>query len=130
MRLKAAKKTLLNESVEYSVQNINYAKREQEKLLLFKLTLESRFTLSRAQSVSCHVCGLSTLNSNGTNHKPRKKLANQKRDICSCDSAGFEHDIALIFRRSIQKVLERLRRRQNQLVRKEYKGRHERLADF
>ena len=29
---------------------INYAKREQEKPLLFKLTLRSRFALSKAQS--------------------------------------------------------------------------------
>ena len=58
-------------------------KREQEKPLLFQLTLRSRFTLSQAQSVSCHellvVYGQSTLNSNRTKHKPRKKLANQKR---------------------------------------------------
>ena len=43
----------------------------------------SRFTLSQAQSVSCHellvVYGQSILNSNRTKHKPRKKLANQKR---------------------------------------------------
>ena len=43
----------------------------------------SRFTLSQAQSVSCHelldVHGQSTLNSNRTKHKRRKKLANQKR---------------------------------------------------
>ena len=40
------------------------------------------------------VFGLSTLNSNRTNHKLRKKLANQKgRHICPWDSAGFEHDI-------------------------------------
>ena len=74
---------MLRHSVEYSLHCINYAKREQEKPPLFKLTLRSRFTLSPAQSVSRHellvLFGLSTLNSNRTNHKLRKKLANQKR---------------------------------------------------
>ena len=76
---------------------VNNAKREQEKPLLFKLTLRSRSTLSQARSDTCHellvVFGLSTLNSNRTNHKSRKKLANQNADICPCHSAGFEHDI-------------------------------------
>ena len=71
------------QSAKYSMHCINYANREQEKPLLFKLTLRSRFTLSQAQSVSCHellvVYGQSTLNSNRTKHKRRKKLANQKR---------------------------------------------------
>ena len=58
--------------------------------------------------------GLSTLNSNRTKHKLRKKLANQKRqpggtpdaDICPFDSsARFEHDTLYI------EDLERLRRR-------------------
>ena len=45
-------KKLLSQSVEYSTHCINYAKREQEKPLLLKLTtLRSRFTLSRAQSL-------------------------------------------------------------------------------
>ena len=39
-RLKVVKYNLL--SVEYSMHCINYAKREQEKSLLFKLTLQSR----------------------------------------------------------------------------------------
>ena len=85
------------QSGKYSMYCINYANREQEKPLLFKLTLRSRFTLSQAQSVSCHellvVFGMSTLNSHRTNHKPRKKLANQNAYICPCDSAEFEHDI-------------------------------------
>ena len=58
------------QSAKYSMHCINYANREQEKPLLFKLTLRSRFTLSQAQSVSCHellvVFGLSTLNLNRT----------------------------------------------------------------
>ena len=72
---------LLIQIVEYSMQCMNYAKREQEKPLLFKLTLRSRFTTTS-------LIGLSTLNSNRTNHKLRKKLANQK-----CRHMGFEHDI-------------------------------------
>ena len=44
-----------------SMHCINYAKREQEKPLLFKLTLRSRFTLSGDQSllsraISCDSC--------------------------------------------------------------------------
>ena len=71
---------------------INYAKREQEKPLLLKLTLRLRSTLSQAQSAACHellvVFGLSTLNSNRTNHKTRKKLANQKRRHMSLPLCG------------------------------------------
>ena len=85
------------QSGKYSMHCINYANREQEKPLLFKLTLRSRFTLSQAQSVSCHellvVFGLSTLNLNRTNHKPRKKKPIKNAYICPCDSAEFEHDI-------------------------------------
>ena len=93
-KTQSGKKKLLSQSVEYSMHCINYAQREQEKPLLFKLTLRSRFTLSRAQSrVSCHelfvVFGLSTLNSNRTNHKPRKKLANQKRRHMSLRLCGI-----------------------------------------
>ena len=77
---KRQKKNLLSQCV--CTASVNYAEREQEKPLLFKLILKSRFTLSQAQSDSCHellvLFGLSTVNSNGTNHKPRKKLANQK----------------------------------------------------
>ena len=76
------KKNLLSQTEEYSMHCINYAKREQEKPLLVKLTLRSLFTLSQAQSISCQellvVFGLSGLNSSRTNHKPRKKLANKK----------------------------------------------------
>ena len=85
------------QSAKYSMHCINYANREQEKPLSFKLTLRSRFTLSQAQSVSCHellvVFGLSTLNLNRTNHKPRKKKPIKNAYICACDSAEFEHDI-------------------------------------
>ena len=48
---KSGKKNFLSQRVEYSMHCINYAKREQEKPLLFKLTLRSGFTLSRAQSL-------------------------------------------------------------------------------
>ena len=48
------KKNLLSQSVEYSMHCINYAKGEQEKPLLLKLTLRSRSTLSQAQSAACH----------------------------------------------------------------------------
>ena len=65
------------QSGKYSMHCINYANREQEKPLSFKLTLRSRFTLLQAQSVSCYellvVFGLSTLNSHRTHHKQRKK---------------------------------------------------------
>ena len=65
------------QSGKYSMHCINYANREQEKPLSFKLTLRSRFTLLQAQSVSCYellvVFGLSTLNSHRTHHKLRKK---------------------------------------------------------
>ena len=43
---------MLSQSEVYNTMHcINYAKREQEKPLLFKLTLRSRFTLSRTQSL-------------------------------------------------------------------------------
>ena len=62
---------------KYSMHCINYANRGQEKPLLFKLTLRSRFTLSQVQSVSCYellvAFGLSTLNSHRTHHKQHKK---------------------------------------------------------
>ena len=88
---------------------VNYAKREQEKRLLFKLTLRSRSTLSQARSDTCHellvVFGLSTLNSNRTNHKPRKKLASQKHRHMSLRLCGIQTlYYALIRRRSLQKV--------------------------
>ena len=88
---------------------INYAKREREKPLLFKLTLRSLFTLSQAQSISCQellvVFGLSGLNSNRTNHKPRKKLANKKCQHISEWLWGIRtRNCALILWRSIQKV--------------------------
>ena len=50
VRLKAAKKSLLSQNVEYSMHCINYTKGEQEKPLLFKLTVRSRFK-PRAQSL-------------------------------------------------------------------------------
>ena len=65
------------QSGKYSMHCINYANREQEKPLSFKLTLRSRFTLLQAQFVSCYellvAFGLSTLNSHRTHHKQRKK---------------------------------------------------------
>ena len=96
---------------------INYAKREQEKPLLLKLTLRSRSTLSQAQSAACHellvVFGLLTLNSNRTNHKPRKKLANQKRRHMSFRLCGARTQYcALIHTTLYTDGLERLRRRQ------------------
>ena len=48
---KRQKKNWHGQSVEYSMHCINYAKREKEKPLQFKLTLRSRFTLSQAQSL-------------------------------------------------------------------------------
>ena len=110
VRLKAAKKIKIAQSkcrILHALLKLR--KREQEKPLFFKLTLRSRFTLSKTQSVSCHellvMFGLSTLNSNRTNHKPRKKLANQKRRHMSLRLCGIRtRYCALIRRRSIQKV--------------------------
>ena len=45
VRLKAAK-NLLSQSVEYSMHRVNYAKREQEKPLLFKLTKVTFHTIT------------------------------------------------------------------------------------
>ena len=109
---KKKKKKLLRQCVEYSIHcpcKLNCAKREQEKPLLLKLTPRSRSTLSQAQSSACRellvVFGLSTLNSNWTNHKPRKKLANQKRRHMSWRFCGVRtRYCALIRRRAIQKV--------------------------
>ena len=47
----SSKKNLLRQSVEYFMHCINYTKREQEKPLLFKLTLRSRFAPKQAQSL-------------------------------------------------------------------------------
>ena len=109
---KKKKKNLFSQCVEYSIHSpckLNCAKREQEKPPLFKLTLRSRSTLSQAQSSACQellvVFGLSTLNSNRTNHKLRKKLANQKRRHMSLRLCEVRtRYCALIRRRSIQKV--------------------------
>ena len=102
------KKKFLSQSVEYSMHCINYAKRGREKPMLFWLTLRSRFTLSRAQSLLSEllvVFGLSTLNSNRTNHKLRKKLGNQERRHMSLRLYGIRtRYCALIRRRSTQKV--------------------------
>ena len=103
MSREVAKKNLLSQSVEYSMHCINYAKREQEKPLLLKLTLRLRSTLSQAQSAACHellvVFGLSTLNSNRTNHKTRKKLANQKRPHMSLRLCGVRTQYCALIRR-------------------------------
>ena len=103
MSREVAKKNLLSQSVEYSMHCINYAKREQEKPLLLKLTLRLRSTLSQAQSAACHellvVFGLSTLNSNRTNHKTRKKLANQKRRHMSLRLCGVRTQYCALIRR-------------------------------
>ena len=98
-----------SQRVEYSMHCVNYAKREQGKPLLFKLTLRSRSTLSQSRSDTCHellvVFGLSTLNSNRTNYKPRKKLANQKHRHMSLRLCEIRtRYCALIRRRSIHKV--------------------------
>ena len=88
---------------------INYAKREQKIPQLFKLALRSCSTLSQAQFDSCHellvVFGPSALNSNRTNHKPRKKLANQKHQHMSLRLCWIRtRYCALIRRCSMQKV--------------------------
>ena len=103
---KKKKKNVLCQCVEYSIHSpckLNCAKREQEKPLLFKLTLRSRSTLSQAQSSAYHellvVFGLSTLDSNRTNHKPRKKLANQKRRHMSLRLCGVRTQYCALIRR-------------------------------
>ena len=105
------------QSGKYSMHCIKYANRGQEKPLLFKLTLRSRFTLSQAQSVSCHellvVFGLSTLYSHRTNHKPRKK----KPIICPTYVLATPRNSNTILCTNSQTLytegLERLRRRQS-----------------
>ena len=103
MSREVAKKNLLSQSVEYSMHCINYAKREQGKPLLLKLTLRLRSTLSQTQSAAYHellvVFGLSTLNSNRTNHKTRKKLANQKRPHMSLRLCGVRTQYCALIRR-------------------------------
>ena len=103
MSREVAKKNLLSQSVEYCMHCINYAKREQGKPLLLKLTLRLRSTLSQTQSAAYHellvVFGLSTLNSNRTNHKTRKKLANQKRPHMSLRLCGVRTQYCALIRR-------------------------------
>ena len=58
------------------------------------------FRYSYANTISEYICislvvtksRVMILRDHWTNHKLRKKQANQKR-LCPCDSAGFEHDI-------------------------------------
>ena len=77
-----------NSTVLQSMHCINYAKREQEKPLLFKL-------------LQGHVSHYHELNL----HKLRKKLANQKRQYMSLGLCGIRtRYCALLRRRSIQDV--------------------------
>ena len=100
---KRQKKNLLGQSAaEYFMHCINYAKREQEKPLLFKLRLTTVtfHTITSSCSLSCHklyyiyilvVFGLSTLNSNLTNHKLQcKKIANKKCQHMSLQPWGIQ----------------------------------------
>ena len=109
----------LSQNVECFLYCINYAKSEQENPLSFKLTLRSRWTLSRARSLLSwaisRVFVLSTLNSNRTNHKLRKKLANQKRRQMSliCDSLDSNTILCINLQTLYTETLERLRRRQH-----------------
>ena len=97
------KKNLLGQSAaEYFMHCINYAKREQEKPLLFKLTDYGHISHYHKLSLSCHklyyiyiyilvVFGLSTLNSNLTNHKLQcKKIANKKCQHMSLQPWGIQ----------------------------------------
>ena len=82
---------------------INYAEREQEKQLLFKLTLQSCYctiksSISLLTSYILYklvVFGLSMLNSNQANHiKPCNKLVSQSKMLTYVlATAGFKHDI-------------------------------------
>ena len=87
---------------------INYTKREQENPLLFKLTL-GHVSQYHKLNLSCHellvMFVLSTLNSNWTNHKLRKKLANQKQRHMSLPLCGIRtRHCALIRECSIQRA--------------------------
>ena len=106
---------------------INYAKREQEKPLLFKLTdyghishyhklMQSLLSQTILYIYILVVFGLSTLNSNLTNHKLQcKKIKLIKNaNICPCNPEGFKHDIGHLNMQTlyIEAGLERLRHRQ------------------
>ena len=109
------------QSGKYSMHCINYANREQEKPLSFKLTLRSRFTLLQAQSVSCYellvAFGLSTLNSHRTHHKPRKKkpiktptyvlatLRNSNTILCTNSQTLYTEGSECLRRRQSQQTL-------------------------
>ena len=70
-----------------------------------KVTFHTITSSIRRLSRAIVVFGLSTLNSNGTNPKTRKKLANQKRRHMSLRLCGVRtRYCALIRRRHIQKV--------------------------
>ena len=62
---------------------VNYAKREQEKPLLFKLTLRSRSTLSQARSDTCHellvAFGPSTIYTEGLERLRRRQVKKPKQ---------------------------------------------------
>ena len=73
-----------------AVYNLYCVRQKQEKPLLFKLTLRSRFTLSRAHSLlSWAKSRCQLLISNRTNHKLCKKLANQNRWYMSLRLCGI-----------------------------------------
>ena len=88
------------------------------KTFIVQADLKVRFHTHKAQSVSCHellvVFGLSKLNSNWTNHKPRKKQANQKRWHMSLRLCRIRtRYCVLICRHSYTEGLEHLRHRQS-----------------
>ena len=66
----------------------------------------SRSTLSQVRSDTCHellvVFGLSTLNSNQTNNKPHKKLANQKRRHMSLRLCGIRTRYCALIRTKLR----------------------------
>ena len=106
------------QSGKYSMHCINYANREQEKPLSFKLTLRSRFTLSQAQSLCCYellvVFGLSTLNSHRTHHKLRKKKPIKTPTYVLATLQDSNTIMCTNSQTLYTEGLERLRRRQSQ----------------
>ena len=107
VRLKAAKKSLLSQNVEDSMHCMRLHKKRARKTSVVQT--DCKVTFQTTSSISLVtilvVFGFSTHNSNRTNHKLRKKLANQKRRLMSLRLCRIRTRYrALIRRRSIQKV--------------------------
>ena len=84
---------------------------------------DSRSRSTQARSDTCHellvVFGLSTLNSNRTNNKPRKKLANRKRRYVLATLRDSNTILCTNSQTLYTEGLERLRRRQLRKLRRQ-----------